>query len=233
MQLNDIPDGIERVLSVSAHPDDSEFFAGGALAKFIDAGARVTLAICTDGGRGGRGTNDIAGVRHAEQDAAAKALGISEVIRLGYLDGDLEASDELRDSLIGILRQSRPQVVLGHHPATFYTRYGSRVQLGHSDHRAAGTALMNAIYPRSASPNFSPGRGGDPWFPQELWLFDCNEPDFLVDISTGFDRKLDALTAHDSQQGVGGGLVRAASRVGSLLGNDEQPAEGFVRLGLR
>jgi LmbE family N-acetylglucosaminyl deacetylase len=105
--------------------------------------------------------------------------------------------------------------------------------MGHSDHRAAGTALVDAVYPRAASPHFSPERGGEPWFPQELWLFDCSEPDFSLDISSGFDRKLTALAAHESQQGVAGGLTRAARRIAALFGNEEQPAEGFVRLRLR
>jgi len=233
MELARIPDGIHRVLSVSAHPDDSEFYAGGTLAQFAAAGAEVTLVTCTDGARGGRDIDDIAGVRDGEQDRAATAIGISSVVKLGYLDGDLTSSDELRDRLIELIRLHRPQIILGHHPQTFYVRYGNRVQPGHSDHRAAGTALLNAIYPRAGSPNFSPGRGGEPWFPNEVWLFDCEVPDYRVEISAGLEAKLAALTEHESQQGVAGGLTRAARRIGTLFGTDEQPAEGFVRLVLR
>lgn len=233
MNLAQIPANIERVMSVSAHPDDSEFYAGGTLAQFAAAGARVTLVVCTDGARGGRGADDMAGIRAREQSKAAAAIGIETIEKLGYLDGDLTATDELRDTLIELIRRHRPEIILGHHPATFYVKYGSRVQLGHSDHRAAGTALMNAIYPRAASPNFSPDLGGEPWFPREVWLFDCTEADHCVEVSTGFDKKLEALAAHDSQQGVAGGLSKAARRVAALTGTDEQPAEGFVRLVLR
>lgn len=220
-------------MSVSAHPDDSEFYAGGTLAAFAARGAEVTLVVCTDGGRGGRGLEDMAGVRHKEQQRAASAIGIARVHTLGYLDGDLAPSDELRDSLIELIRQHRPEIILGHHPATFYVRYGNRVQLGHSDHRAAGTALLNAIYPRAGSPNFSPGQGGDPWYPREVWLFDCEEPDHRVSIGEGFESKLAALAEHESQQGVAGGLTKAARRVAALYGKDDEPAEGFVRLVLR
>lgn len=233
MQLATIPEGINHILSVSAHPDDSEFYAGGTLAQFAAAGTKVTLVICTDGARGGRDLDDVAKVRDGEQDRAAAAIGIASVIKLGYLDGDLRATDELRDRLIEIIRQCRPDIVLGHHPQTFYVNYGGRTQMGHSDHRASGTALMDAIYPRATSPNFVPGRGGKPWLPREVWLFDCAEPDHLVDISRGLESKLAALAAHESQQGVAGGLTRAARRIGMLFGNDEQPAEGFNRLVLR
>lgn len=232
MKLAQIPDGIERVLSVSAHPDDSEFFAGGTLAQFAAAGAEVTLVVCTDGARGGRDITDVAATREREQTAAAAAVGIARVHRLGYLDGDLAPHDELRDSLIELIRTHRPEIVLGHHPQTFYVVYGGRTQPGHSDHRAAGTALMNAIYPRSNSPHFVPERG-EPWYPRELWLFDCAEPNHRIDISSGFEAKLAALAAHDSQQGTGGGLSKAARRVAAGFGTDEQPAEAFVRLILR
>ncbi|MCB1693049.1 MAG: PIG-L family deacetylase [Pseudomonadales bacterium] len=232
MKLASIPEGIERVLTVSAHPDDSEFYAGGTLAQLADAGAEITLVVCTDGARGGRDLDDIPATRQREQEAAASALGIARIERLGYLDGDLKPTDELRDRLIGLIRQYRPDIIFGHHPQTFFTRYGNRVQMGHSDHRASGTALLDAVYPRSASPNFSPERGA-PWFPWSLFLFDCSEPDHRVDISAGFEKKLAALTAHESQQGVAGGLTRAAHHVGTFFGNEEQPAEGFVRLDLR
>lgn len=233
MKLAGIPAGIERVMSVSAHPDDSEFYAGGTLAQFAAAGAEVTLVVCTDGARGGRGVDDMAAIRAREQSRAADALGIARVDKLGYLDGDLTATDELRDTLVESIRRHRPDIILCHHPATFYVKYGSRVQMGHSDHRAVGTALLNAVYPRAASPNFSPGHGGDPWLPREVWLFDCADADHRVDITEGQSSKLAALAEHDSQQGTAGGLSKAARRVAALLGTDEQPAEGFVRLVLR
>lgn len=225
------PSGIERVLSVSAHPDDSEFFAGGTLAELVARGADVTLVVCTDGARGGRGVEDIAAVREREQDEAAAVLGIADVRRLGYRDGDLAPSDELRDHLIRIIREVRPQLVLGHHPQTVFTRYGERVQMGHSDHRASATALLDAIYPRAGSPNFLPGEG-QPHVPDEIWLFDCSAPDFYIDVSAGFENKLAALAKHVSQGGLTS-LRRAAERVARLLGNADTPAEGFVRLKLR
>lgn len=219
-----------NVLAVSAHPDDAEFFAGGTLAQLAAQGARVVLVVCTDGSRGGRGLRDPASVREREQAAAAKVLGVSEVVALGFEDGRLEPSERLRERLVESIRRHRPEIVLGHDPRTFFSKGRKRAALGHSDHRASGEALLDAVYPRSGSPNFYPGLGGEPWTPRELWLFDCQEPDHVVDVTEGFPRKLDALRAHASQNAAGGGLLEAAERMGAALGSRERPAEAFLRL---
>ena len=230
MNIDAIPTDFKRALSISAHPDDSEFFAGGTLAHLASSGIEVTLVVCTDGCKGGRGTENIALVRSREQDEAARILGVNEVIKLGYGDGELTPSEDLRTRLIEIIRQEQPDIIFSHHPQTFYKKYGKTALIGHSDHRAAGTALMEAVYPRAGSPNFFPGLGGDPWSPREIWLFDCEEPDFLADIGNDIERKVSALQAHESQHGAGGGLPEAAKRVGQYLGSQSQPAEAFVRL---
>jgi len=227
------PTHFHRALSVSAHPDDSEFFAGGTLARLAESGVDITLVVCTDGSKGGRDIENIIETRSTEQDKAARVLGINEVIKYGFGDGDLVPGTELRNRLIETIRLVRPDVIFAHHPKTFYKQYGSNTQLGHSDHRAVGTALLEAVYPRAGSPNFFPGLGGEPWSPREIWLYDCEDPDYLIDIGRSLDQKVEALNAHQSQHGTGGGLPEAARRVGRYLGTEEQPAEAFVRLILR
>jgi LmbE family N-acetylglucosaminyl deacetylase len=230
----DLPESVREaksVLGVSAHPDDAEFFAGAALARFAAQGARVTLVVCTDGGMGGRELDDAAGVRSREQEAAAKVLGIAEVVGLGLPDGALEPGEALREKLVGVIRRVRPELVLGHDPRTFFVTDGRTTQLGHSDHRAAGTGLLDAVYPRAVSPNFYPA-AGKPWYPRELWLFDTAQADLRLDATAGFEKKLEALRAHASQEGVAGGLVDAARRLGRHFGSAERPAEGFARLPL-
>jgi len=228
--LQRIPTDVKRVLALSAHPDDAEFFAGAALAQLCREGAEVTLVVCTDGQRGGRDLEAAATLRSQEQAASARILGLKEVVELGFEDGRLEPGDALRRRLVEQIRRTRAELVLGHDPRTFWQQVGGRAHPGHSDHRAAGTALLDAVYPRAASPNFEPGCGGPPWYPRQLWLFDCSEPDFLVDATAGFDTKLEALRAHASQEAVAGGLVQAARELGARFGSPEQPAEAFVRL---
>jgi LmbE family N-acetylglucosaminyl deacetylase len=232
--VTELPIAAARVLAVGAHPDDLEFFAGGVLAAYAEAGSRVTLVICTDGGRGGRGLERAADVRRAEQAEAARRIGAADVAMLGLPDGELGESvapAALRDRLLEQVRRTRAELVLAHDPATLWTRVGDRVDLGHSDHRAAGQALLDAIYPRAASPNFAAGLGLAPWCPREVWLFDTARPDLAIDVSASFARKLHALEAHASQESVAGGLTRAATdRARAAGGGGERLAESFVRL---
>jgi LmbE family N-acetylglucosaminyl deacetylase len=223
-----------RVLAVGAHPDDAEFFAGATLAQLVRAGVRVSLCVCTDGSRGGRGLHDAAATRRAEQSRAAAALGVAEVVHLPHRDGELAPDDALRRDLVREIRRLRPELVLAHDPQTWFVRYGARVHPGHSDHRAAGQATLDAIYPRAASPNFYPEQveaGLAPWYPRWVWLFDTARPDLCLDASGGFAAKLEALALHESQN-AGGGLVAQAQGAGAALGTRERPAEAFLALRL-
>ena len=220
--------GAARVLAVGAHPDDAEFYAGGTLALFADAGAHVSLVVCTGGGRGGRGLEDAVSVRAGEQAAAAERIPFHERANLGRSDGELANDDSLRERLVHALRRVKPDVVVTHDPRAVFAPVRDRFRLQHSDHRAAGQGLLDSVYPRAPSPNFFPEQlaesGLEPWFPREVWLMDSAEPTARVDIGKTLERKLDALRAHVSQNG-GDSLVRAARSVG--------PSEEFVRLVLR
>lgn len=228
----------KRVLAIGAHPDDVEFFAGGALSLFREQGAQTAIVVCSDGGRGGRGLADAAAVRRAEQAAAAEALGVRDWSWLGHPDGALEPGDPLRGELVHAIRRLRPDLVLAHDPRTLWTALGGVVHPGHSDHRAAGQAALDAIYPRSPSPHFYTdqlsGAGAlKLWYPREVWLFDTAAPDLHVDVAKQFAAKEAALRAHASQEDVGaGGLLDSARRFGAHWGRADRPAEAFVRLRL-
>ena len=218
----------DRVLAIGAHPDDAEYFAGGTLARLADAGAHVALVVCTDGARGGRGFENVAQVRAREQADAAKVVGFREVANLRRPDGALVNDDALRADLALAVRRQRPELVLTHDPRTLWNVYGGRAHPGHSDHRAAGQAVLDALYPRAASPHFFADQleqpGVEPWYPREVWLFDTASPALHIDVSTVFPRKLDALRAHVSQN-ADDSLLRGARALGE--------AEPFVRLVLR
>ena len=222
-----------RVLAISAHPDDSEFHAGGTIALLAQAGIEIKLVVCTDGSKGGKDLTHIIQTRQEEQHQAAKCVGMSEVTMLGFRDGELEPDVELVASLVEEIRLAKPDIILTHHPATYWRIIGGIAQPGHSDHRATGIAAFNAVYPRAASRNFYPGRGDDPWYPREIWLFDAATPDFIVDISDGLDSKLAALAAHGSQQGDFQLLTKAALKATEHFGEKSRPGEGFERLLLR
>ena len=225
--------GLERVAVFGAHPDDAEFSAGGTLARFVDLGVEVTLVVCTDGSRGGRGVDDIALVRSGEQERAAEELGIKRIQSLGRVDGEVVCDEELRADVCRAIRELRPDLVLTHDPTTLWRRFGSRTFLGHTDHRATGQAVLDAIYPRSGNPNFFPEqlmRGVKPWEPDHLWLFDTPTPDARVDIASTLERKLAALRRHESQSASAGGMVEAARRMAIA---DGAPSETFQAHRLR
>ncbi len=235
--LQELPFQPRRVLAIGAHPDDVEYFAGATIAALRDAGAEVSLLVCTDGSRGGRNLDDAAAVRRGEQERAAALLDVGEWIWLAYEDGSLQPGDPLREVLVRNVRRWRPDLVLAHDPRTRWTLVGGIAQPGHSDHRAAGQATLDAIYPRSPSPNFHAeqlvGDGAlKPWCPREVWLFDTAQPDLRIDASAGFARKEAALLAHASQEEAVGGLVASARGLGAQWGSAEAPAEAFVRLRL-
>ena len=220
--------GTARVLVVGAHPDDAEYYAGGTLARFADAGANVILLVCTGGGRGGRGLDDPVAVRASEQANAARIIPFHARANLGRADGELVNDDALHERLVHALRRVKPDIVFTHDPRALFAPVRDRFRLQHSDHRAAGQGLLDSVYPRAPSPNFYPEQlaepGLEPWYPREVWLMDTAEPSVSVDVAKTFERKLDALRAHASQN-LDDSLVRASRSLG--------PTEEFVRLVLR
>jgi LmbE family N-acetylglucosaminyl deacetylase len=122
-----LPDAqVERVLVVTAHPDDVDFGAAGTVARFCAQGIEVVYCVCTDGDAGGFDPAvdraDIPGIRRAEQEAAAKAVGVSDVRFLGYQDGRLVVSQELRRDISRVIRDVRPQRVLIQSPERNWAR---------------------------------------------------------------------------------------------------------------
>jgi LmbE family N-acetylglucosaminyl deacetylase len=194
---------VARALVVTAHPDDVDFGAAGTVSTWTAGGVEVVYCICTDGDAGGFDPAvdraDIPGIRRAEQEAAAKAVGVHDVRFLGYPDGRLHATVELRRDISRVIRQVRPQRVLIQSPE----RNGARVGASHPDHLAAGAAAMAAVYPDARNPFAHPellaDEGLEEWAVAETWVMAHPENNHHVDITDLFDVKLAALRAHASQ----------------------------------
>jgi LmbE family N-acetylglucosaminyl deacetylase len=193
---------IERILVVTAHPDDVDFGAAGTVATWTKAGYAVTYCIVTDGDAGGfdpavpRG--EIAGIRQAEQRAAAAELGVSDVRFLGYPDGRVVVSLDLRRDISRVIRDVRPQRVLTQSPQ----RNFERIYASHPDHLAVGEAALCAVYPDARNPFAHPDlmdEGYEAWTVLETWLMAAPGAGHVVDVTDVYDRKLAALTHHASQ----------------------------------
>jgi len=201
--VND-PD-VERILVVTAHPDDVDFGAAGTIATWARAGIDVTYCIVTDGDAGGFDPDvprsEIPGIRRAEQTAAAAVCGVTDVRFLGYRDGELTVTHELRRDISRVIRSVRPQRLLLQSPE----RNWERIQASHPDHLAAGEAAMQAVYPDSRNPFAHPSllndEGLEAWTVPEVWVMASSSATTYIDVTDTFDAKVAALRAHESQTG--------------------------------
>jgi LmbE family N-acetylglucosaminyl deacetylase len=229
---------LERVLVITAHPDDVDFGAAGTVATFTDAGIDVTYCIVTDGDAGGHDRSvsraEMAATRRVEQTTAAKHVGVTDLVFLGYPDGRLEATLDLRRDLTRVIRQVRPQRVLSPSPDRNY----QRIYASHPDHLAAGEAALCAVYPDARNPFAHPElieEGLEPWSVPEVWLMAAAQGDQFVDITDQIDRKLDALRSHLSQHTDPERLDELIRGWGAMVGQagglaEGRLAEGFQRI---
>jgi LmbE family N-acetylglucosaminyl deacetylase len=195
--------GIDRVLVIVAHPDDVDFGAAGTIARWTDAGIDVSYCIVTDGDAGGSDPSvsrpDMAKLRRVEQMAAAKEVGVDDLRFLGYPDGRVEATLELRKDLTRVIRLLRPDRVVCPSPDRYYARPGA----SHPDHRAVGSAALDAVYPDARNPFAFPELLAeeklDAWTVREVWISASPTPTHYVDITDTFPRKIAALRSHVSQ----------------------------------
>ncbi len=217
---------IQRVLVIAAHPDDIDFSAAGTIALWTDAGIEVTYCLVTDGDAGGFDEAvpraEMAPMRRKEQTAAAAILGVHDLRFLGYPDGRVEPTLGLRKDLARVIRQVRPDRVLCPSPERNYQRIGA----SHPDHRAVGSATLDAVYPDARNPFAFPelfsGEGLAAWTVREVWVSAAPGADHYVDVTGTFDQKVAALRAHESQTGhldeleefIRGWLGRTAERGG-------------------
>jgi LmbE family N-acetylglucosaminyl deacetylase len=199
--LND--SDIQRVLMVAAHPDDIDFTAAGTVALWTDAGIEVSYCLVTDGDAGGFDESlpraEMAPMRRKEQTAAAEVLGVSDLRFLGYPDGRVEPSLGLRRDLSRVIRQVCPDRLVCPSPDRNYVRVAG----SHPDHRAVGSAALDAVYPDARNPFAWPELLADellePWTVREVWVSAAPGADHYVDITDVFPRKIAALRAHESQ----------------------------------
>lgn len=191
-----------RVLVVTAHPDDVDFGVAGSVAAWTAQNIEVSYCIVTDGAAGsadpGIDPSQLRQIRQDEQRKAAAEVGVSEVHFLGYPDGALQVSSELRRDIARIIRIVRPGRVVTQSPE----RNWDRIRASHPDHLAAGEATLQAVYPDARNPYSYPEllvEGLDPHVVDEVWLMASPRAQVAVDITDTMERKLAALHCHRSQ----------------------------------
>lgn len=194
---------LDRVLVIFSHPDDAEFGAAPAIAALAAGGARIDYVVTTDGGKGTDDAaltpDELAATRVAEQRAAADVLGVTDICHLGYPDGYLEPTLDLRRDITREIRRFRPDVVIAQHPLR---RLEASPFMNHPDHIATGEATLAAVYPAARDRHNFPelvAEGFEPWTVRQVLVTGAERPNLWIDVSGTFDIGLDALRCHASQ----------------------------------
>ena len=186
-----------------AHPDDAEFGCGGSVARWVKEGKEVTYVILSNGdkGSGDRSMTSerLAKIRQEEQRNAALTLGVQRVEFLGYPDGELEDTREVRRGVTAEIRRWRPDLLVTQNPYRTTNLYAS-----HRDHRIAAGVALDCVYPLARDHLSFPellAQGLEPHKVREVYLMWWENPEVVVDISDTMDLKLKALACHASQMG--------------------------------
>lgn len=193
----------ESAMVIVAHPDDPEFSCAGTMARWAKSGTRICYVLCTSGDVGiaepGMTREKATKIREAEQLEAAKITGVNEVVFLREPDGMLQPTLELRRKLVREIRRFRPEVVITGDPTRVWS---GNSYINHPDHRAAGTAALDATFPAAGQPNLYEDiaeEGFQAHKPRKVYVTSWEAADVWINIEDFIDVKVAALRAHKSQ----------------------------------
>ncbi len=219
------------VMVVTAHPDDPEFLAGGTVARLVKEGREVTYVIVTNGNKGSGDRSitsaQLAPIREEEQRRAAHVLGVSHVEFLGYEDGEIEDTRDLRREITRQIRRWRPELIVTLNPRRTYGNFPG----WHRDHRTTGRVVLDCVYPLArdhlAFPDLLPEH--EPHNVREVYMVQWEQPALIMDITDTMDLKLEAIRCHASQVGDFKGVETRMRNRAALIGKDKgyRYAEGF------
>jgi LmbE family N-acetylglucosaminyl deacetylase len=181
LTFDQLSQGNPRILVITAHPDDSEFYMAGTLLRLNQAHAELRLVVATNGDKGFYPFSDpapLARTRQAEQTAIAKLWGAKDVVFLGFPDGRLHNGDELENGIKKQIEDFRPDTIL-----TLESEHYRRAS--HSDHRRVGETVAK-VGPTCAGV-------------KAILFAETGERDLVVDISDLLERKFELLRMHKSQ----------------------------------
>ena len=193
----------ERAVAVVAHPDDLEYGAAAAVARWTAQGKQVAYVLATSGEAGiaGQDPATVGPLREDEERRSAAIVGVSEVLFLGHQDGLIEYGVPLRRDLARALRQLQPDVVI---TMSFDLTWGENGPVNHADHRAVGLAVLDAcrdaanewVFPELALP---------PTQIKDAYVVGTGNPSHFVDVTATIDAGIASLREHRAYlDGLGG-----------------------------
>lgn len=211
-----------RVLFVAAHPDDADFLAGGTVARLAKEGREIAYVILTNGNKGSNDARitpaELMSIREAEQRQAARVLGVADVTFLGYEDGELEETRDLRRDVTRAIRRWRPDLIITLNPHRTYNNFPG----WHRDHRTTARVVMDCVYPLArdhlAFPELLPDY--EPHTVREVYAIQWEQPRLVIDITDTMDVKLEAGRCHVSQVGDVKAFEDRIRRRAAMLGEE-------------
>ena len=220
-----------RVMFIAAHPDDPDFLAGGTIARLAKEGREITYVIVTNGNKGssdrGVTSEQLAPIRAEEQRQAARVLGVERVEFLGYEDGEVEDTRDLRRDVTRQIRRWRPDLIITLNPQRTYDNFPG----WHRDHRTTGRVVLDCVYPLARDhlsfPELLPEY--EPHEVREVYLIQWDQPRLVIDITDTMELKLEAIRCHASQVGDFTTVETRMRNRAALLGKEKgfACAEGF------
>jgi LmbE family N-acetylglucosaminyl deacetylase len=227
----------QKILVLLAHPDDPEFFCGATLARWARAGHHIHYCLLTCGDKGTKdrslAPDQLCSMRQAEQRAAAAVIGAENVRFLAYPDGYVVPDLKLRRDITRVVREERPDIVVTCDPTTLYS--GDN-HLNHPDHRAAGQAVLDAIYPAARDHlyffDLLSEENLEPHVVREVWISVTLSPNVHMDVTDCWETKIRALCEHRSQIGDPQAFMERMLKRHTPESNPEAPRyeERFRRL---
>lgn len=238
MEFNEGWDSSKDILVILAHPDDPEFFLGATIARWISAGHTIRYVLLTQGDKGaedGSLTREtICRTRREEQLNAANSLGVKSVDFMDYDDGYLIPDLEMRKNVVRWIRNYKPQILVTSDPSNVFH---NDHYINHPDHRYAGQAVIDAVFPAAGNRFFFPElleEGFEPHEVDEVWMSLTDTPNVRLDVSEFWSTKLKALKFHVSQ--IGDPLAfeqRMLERAETIENGDRKFYEQFRTIKLR
>jgi len=192
--MKPMPEDWDSAVAVVAHPDDLEYGAAAAIARWTSQGKRVSYVMVSSGEAGiaGRDPAEVGPLREDEERRSAAVVGVSEVLFLGHPDGLIEYGVPLRRDLARALRQLQPDVVI---TMSFDLTWGEDGPVNHADHRAVGLAVLDAC--RDAANEWvfrdlalPPARIKD------AYVVASADPSHFVDVTDSIDAGVTSLREH-------------------------------------
>ena len=229
----------QKILVILAHPDDPEFFCGASIARWTQENNEVIYCLLTKGDKGAnkhfKYGGDLTKKRREEQILAAKELGVNDILYLDYEDGYLNADLSLRLDIVRIIRKIKPDIVVTCDPTNLFF---NDTYINHPDHRAAGQAVLDAVFPAAQNPLFFPqliNENLQPHDVKEIWVTLPKEPNITFDVTSTWQKKLSALLQHQSQIGDKEKFLERMRERRTETSTEENPhfEETFRRIKLR